>query len=135
MVHVMIYFHISSKFVHIVFIQILALLPLLCPNISTTPITAMGCQQGLPLSVVQLKGKHCQKFHCRKLQIRLGYSQFKLDASDLWHATSGVDILIGKKMSSDTAIMPARQRRDQMDPILLIEIIQMATAQRSEGHF
>ena len=25
---------------------------------------AMGCQQCLPLSVVQLKGKHCQKPHC-----------------------------------------------------------------------
>ena len=30
-------------------------------NLSTTPITAMGCRQCLPLSVVQLKGKHCQK--------------------------------------------------------------------------
>ena len=29
--------------------------------------------------------------------------------------------------SSDPAIMPACQRRDQMDPILLIEIIQMTT--------
>ena len=36
-----------------------------CPNVSTTPITAMGCRQCLPLSVVQLKGKHCQKPHCR----------------------------------------------------------------------
>ena len=35
------------------------------PNVSTTPITAMGCRQCLPLSVVQLKGKHCQKPHCR----------------------------------------------------------------------
>jgi hypothetical protein len=26
---------------------------------------AMGCQQCLPLSVVQLKGKHCRKPHCR----------------------------------------------------------------------
>ena len=25
----------------------------------------MGCQQCLPLSVVQLKGKHCRKPHCR----------------------------------------------------------------------
>jgi hypothetical protein len=33
-------------------------------NVSTTPITAMGCQQCLPLSVVQLKGKHCRKPHC-----------------------------------------------------------------------
>ena len=38
---------------------------LLCPNVSTTPITAMGCWQSLPLSVVQLKGKHCRKPHCR----------------------------------------------------------------------
>ena len=35
-------------------------------RISTTPITAMGCQQCLPLSVVQLKGKHCRKPHCRR---------------------------------------------------------------------
>ena len=34
-------------------------------NISTTPITTMGCQQCLPLGVVQLKGKHCRKPHCR----------------------------------------------------------------------
>ena len=32
-----------------------------CPNVSTTPITAMVCRQCLPLSVVQLKGKHCRK--------------------------------------------------------------------------
>ena len=35
------------------------------PNVFTTPITAMRCQQCLPLSVVQLKGKHCPKHHCR----------------------------------------------------------------------
>ena len=35
-----------------------------CPNVSTTPITAMGCRQCLSLSVVQLKGKHCRKPHC-----------------------------------------------------------------------
>ena len=34
-------------------------------NVSTTPIMAMGCRQCLPLSVVQLKGKHCRKPHCR----------------------------------------------------------------------
>ena len=27
--------------------------------------TVMGCRQCLPLSVVQLKGKHCRKPHCR----------------------------------------------------------------------
>ena len=37
----------------------------ICPNVSTTPIMAMGCQQCLPLSVVHLKGKHCRKPHCR----------------------------------------------------------------------
>ena len=35
-----------------------------CLNVSTTPITAMGCQQCLPIGVVQLKGKHCWKPHC-----------------------------------------------------------------------
>jgi hypothetical protein len=35
------------------------------PNVSTTLITALGCRQCLPLSVVQLKGKHCRKPHCR----------------------------------------------------------------------
>ena len=29
------------------------------PNVSTTPIMAMGCQQCVSLSAVQLKGKHC----------------------------------------------------------------------------
>ena len=33
------------------------------PNVTTTPITAMGCLQCLPLSLVQLKGKHCRKPH------------------------------------------------------------------------
>ena len=32
-------------------------------TVSTNPITAMGCRQCLPLSVVQLKGKHCWKPH------------------------------------------------------------------------
>ena len=36
-----------------------------CPNVSRTPITAMGCRQCSSLSVVQLKGKHCQKPRCR----------------------------------------------------------------------
>ena len=35
------------------------------PNVSKTPITAMECRQCLPLSVVQLKSKHCRKPHCR----------------------------------------------------------------------
>ena len=36
-----------------------------CLNVSTTPITAMGSRQWLSLGVVQLKGKHCRKPHCR----------------------------------------------------------------------
>ena len=39
--------------------------PYPCPNVSTTPIKAMGCRQCLPLGFVQLKGKHCRKPHCR----------------------------------------------------------------------
>ena len=35
------------------------------PNVSTTPITAIGCRQCLSLSVVQVKSKHCRKLHCR----------------------------------------------------------------------
>ena len=34
-------------------------------NVSTTPITAMGCRQLLPLSIVQIKSRHCRKPHCR----------------------------------------------------------------------
>ena len=30
-------------------------------NVSTTTITAMECRQCIPLRVVQLKGKYCQK--------------------------------------------------------------------------
>ena len=36
----------------------------LCRNVPTTPIVAKGCQHCLPLSVVQLHGKHCRKPHC-----------------------------------------------------------------------
>ena len=45
--------------------------PVLCwctrrkPDYTQTPITAMGCWQCLPLSVVWLKGRYCQKPHCR----------------------------------------------------------------------
>ena len=33
-------------------------------NVFSTPITEMGYLQCLRFSVVQLKGKHCQKTHC-----------------------------------------------------------------------
>ena len=42
-----------------------SILKYLCPNVSTTPIMTMGCRQRLHPSVVQLKGKHCHKTHCR----------------------------------------------------------------------
>ena len=35
-----------------------------CPSVFTTPITVMGCQQCLPLNVVQLNSKHHRKTHC-----------------------------------------------------------------------
>ena len=35
------------------------------PNVSTTPITAIGYRQCLSLSVVQLKVEHCRNPHCR----------------------------------------------------------------------
>ena len=35
----------------------------LSQNVSTTPITAIGCRKHLPLCVVQLKAKYCQKTH------------------------------------------------------------------------
>ena len=38
---------------------------MLIPKRTYNPITAMGCRQCLPLNVVQLKGKRCQKLHCR----------------------------------------------------------------------
>ena len=53
----------------------------------TTPITAMGCHQCLPLSVVQLKGKHCRKPHCRKWgcrYVRALYSLSNFSAFFLW---------------------------------------------------
>ena len=46
-------------------IKLMKDLPSNGPNVSTTPIMAMGCQQCLTLSVVQLKGKHCRNPHCR----------------------------------------------------------------------
>ena len=56
------------------------------PNVSTAPITAMGCRQCLPLSVVQLKGKHCRKPHCRNGVVdTFGHSTFVcLGSSKNW---------------------------------------------------
>ena len=41
------------------------------PNLSTTHIMAMGCRQCLPLSVVQLKCKHCRQTHCHNRVVDL----------------------------------------------------------------
>jgi hypothetical protein len=85
------------------------------PNISTTPITAMGCRQCLPLSVVQLKGKHCRNgvvntfgyrvvdrgilshisnmnFHCREKEIQTAISMLLLRA--VFYVFRGKKILI-----------------------------------------
>ena len=44
---------------------------------TTTPITAMGCRQCLPLSLIQLKGKHCRKPHCcNGVVVTLGQCHF-----------------------------------------------------------
>ena len=48
-----------------------------CPNVSTTTITAMGCRQCFPFTVVQLKDKHCRKTpSVMGLLIRLGTRVF-----------------------------------------------------------
>ena len=41
----------------------------------------MGCWQCLPLSVVQLKGKHCRKSHCRNRVVDT-FGQSMLQADD-----------------------------------------------------
>ena len=51
--------------IHCLFVCSLCTSIKLSPNVSTTPIKAMGRQQCLPLSVVQLIGKHCLKPRCR----------------------------------------------------------------------
>ena len=49
-----------------------------CSNVSIRPIIAMGCQQCLSLSVVQLKDKHCRKPHCRNGALdMLGMGRYK----------------------------------------------------------
>ena len=81
-------------------------------NVSTTPVTAMGCRQCLPLSVAQLKGKHCPKSHCRNgvvdtfgqtmcLPERQWFSkeafQHESPYRDTLQATSKIDFLIRNK--------------------------------------
>ena len=46
-------------------------------NVSTTQITAMGCRQCLPFSVVQLKGKYSQKPHFWNPQCCNGNPKFE----------------------------------------------------------
>ena len=65
------------------------------PNVSTPPITVMGWRQCLPLSVVPLKGKHCQKLHCCNGVVdtfRLGLARIKFMVEPLRAAVSqGMD--------------------------------------------
>ena len=60
---------IVTKSLQIVFRKVFKVVSSFCkkagPKVSTTPITKMGCQQCLSISVVQLKGKHCQIPHYR----------------------------------------------------------------------
>ena len=50
------------------------------PNVSTNAIRVMGCRQCLPLSFVQLKGKHCRKPHCCNAVVDMfGYTWFLPD--------------------------------------------------------
>ena len=61
----------------------------ICPNVSTTPITAMGCLKCLPLSVLQLKSKHCQKPHCRNGVVdtfEQSQAILQCDWSNVWKA-------------------------------------------------
>ena len=46
----------SDSFFKNPYVNLIAALKSVCPNVSTAPIMAMGCRQCLPLSVVQLKG-------------------------------------------------------------------------------
>ena len=48
-------------------------------NVYTTPITTIGSQQCLPLSIVQLKGKRCPKPHCLYGVVKI----FRLDHSKI----------------------------------------------------
>ena len=55
------------------------------PNVYTTPIKAIGCRQCLPISIVQMNGKHCRKPHCRNGVVNtfLLYSHGKRGNEDL----------------------------------------------------
>ena len=74
-----------------------------CPNVSTTPITAMGCRQCLPLSVVQLKGKHCWKPHCRNGVVdTFGHSLLVTDWSNLFLHSKIAELVAIKGNCSET---------------------------------
>ena len=58
-------------------------------NVSTTPIKAMECRQCLPLSVVQLRGKYCQKPNCHNVFVDM----FGLDTSGQKLSVFGVYVV------------------------------------------
>ena len=76
------------------FTECLSVLMTLWPNVSITPNTAMGCRQCLPLRVVQLKGKHCRKPHCRNGVVdtvghwSLTFDFFLIFQTKLWSSNS-----------------------------------------------
>ena len=59
--HIIVYYIFVNYFVNYFIVMFWRL----SPSVSTSPITAMGCRQCWPLSVFQLKGKHCRKANYR----------------------------------------------------------------------
>ena len=55
----------------------------------------MGCQQCLPLSVVQLKGEHCPKPHCHNRVV----GTFRLSLKS-WHFEASADIMTKFKLKA-----------------------------------
>ena len=72
-----------------------------------TPITAIGCRQHLPLSVFQLKDKHCQRPHCRNGVVhRFG----KVLLSNLYAVNEGHCRNLEQFMGTQTLEWPALWR-------------------------
>ena len=65
-------------------------MPIIINSVSTTiPITVIGGRQCLPLSVVQLRGKHCQKPNCHNEFVDM----FGLDTSGQKLSVFGVYVV------------------------------------------
>ena len=86
------------------------------PNVSTTPITAMGCRQCLPLSVVQLKDKHCRRPHCHNGVVdTFGpcqneiwttiWSKSTSQISKVWRCYSNPELALNELLSSEMSFL------------------------------